>query len=87
MFEPVLKCNPVTDHLNAKNVFPLFDQQFRSNFDAFLAKSRCKIIETFKNELETYGAIISTKNNEMSNVLKEVEQREYLLKGMENLQP
>lgn len=87
MFESVLGCNIATDHISPKNVYPLFEKQIVTNIDAFAAKIRCKVIETFRNELETYASIINNKNNEVYDIMKAVEEREYLLKGLNDLQP
>lgn len=76
LFETILGCDPKHDHKVPKNVFPIFCPQQTRLIDAFLLKSRTKIIEVFNTELAHYDAIIRSKDEEVEEALAEIEKRE-----------
>lgn len=63
MFEKELGCDPMTDHITAKDIYPLYDSALRRCLDAYLVKARAEITEVFNNELEMYNKLINDNND------------------------
>lgn len=78
MMEPQLGCDPQTDHLLPKNVYPLFEEQLRAEQRKSVAETLRKVEDEQRNLVNIINGLISQNFRDIKQTIDFVQRREAL---------
>ena len=78
MMEPLLGCDPQTDHLLPKNVYPIFEEKLRAEQKRSVEETLKKVEEEQKNLVNIINGLISQNFRDIKQTIDFVQRREAL---------